>query len=135
MATLLDSAIYSEDTLFRDLRNILVLGELGKEAQNKMRTSNMNNYFAYWKLNFFKLTQFAIIKRLMRDITYLAISYRKRVHNYLGISEGSILNVLLLDVFVILINYLRLRDGFLAEVGGPNKCWRTKSCWLYWVCK
>jgi len=35
----------------------------------------------------------------MPDITFLAISYRKMVHNYLGISEGIILNVLISDRF------------------------------------
>jgi len=43
----------------------------------------------------------------MRDVTYLAIGYRKRVHNYLGISEGSILNVLLSDGFGVLTFWSR----------------------------
>lgn len=61
------------------------------------------------KIDLLKLKQFAIVKRLMLDFIYLAISYRRRVHDCLGISESSILNVLLSDGFGILIKYLHLR--------------------------
>ena len=58
--------------------------------------------FHLLKIDFIKLKQFAVIKRCLHDVTYRAISYRKRVHNYLRISEGSILNVLFSDGFGIL---------------------------------
>jgi hypothetical protein len=43
------------------------------------------------------------IAKLMRDTVGLAITFRRGVHNYLGTSEGSILNIHWLDSFVILI--------------------------------
>jgi hypothetical protein len=62
--------------------------------------------FRLLKIDFVKRKQIAVIKRFLRDITYRAISYRKRVHNYLRISEGSILNVLLSEGFGILIIFV-----------------------------
>jgi hypothetical protein len=39
----------------------------------------------------------------MHDTAYLAITYCKRIHNYLGTSKGSIFNVHLSDGFGVLI--------------------------------
>ena len=33
------------------------------------------------------------IAKLMHDTAYLSITYRERVHSYVGTNEGSILNV------------------------------------------
>ena len=41
--------------------------------------------------------------KLMHDTAYLAITYLKRVHNYLSTSESSILNVNRSEAFGILI--------------------------------
>jgi len=43
------------------------------------------------------------MSKLMHDTAYLAVIYWKRVHNYLGTSEGSILDVHRSDGFGILI--------------------------------
>jgi hypothetical protein len=72
------------------------------------------------------------IAKFMRDTAYLAITYWKRVNNYLGTSEGSILNVHRSDGFGIWFNYLDLGEGFFAEVGWSKKCCQTKSYLSYW---
>jgi len=41
--------------------------------------------------------------KLMHDTAYLAVTYCKRVHNYLGTSEGNIFDVHRSDGFGILI--------------------------------
>jgi len=43
------------------------------------------------------------IAKLMHDTVGLVITFRRRAHNYLGTSEGSILNNHWLGSFVILI--------------------------------
>jgi len=44
------------------------------------------------------------IAKLMYETAYLAITYYKRVHNYLGTSEDNIVNVHRSDSFGILIS-------------------------------
>jgi hypothetical protein len=74
------------------------------------------------KIDLFSLKQVSIIvvlfiilriAKLMRGVECVAITYCKRVHNYLDTSEGSISDVWLR----ILIYYLHIREGFIAQVG------------------
>jgi len=73
------------------------------------------------------------IAKLMHDTAYLVISYWKSVHDYLGTSEGNILNVHRSGGFGTL-NKLSsagrrlLRRGTLTH----RKCCQTKSYWSYW---
>jgi hypothetical protein len=43
------------------------------------------------------------IAKLMHDTAHIATAYGKRVHNYLGTSEGGILNAYRSDGFGVLI--------------------------------
>lgn len=52
----------------------------------------------------------------MHDTAYLATTYWKRIHNYLGTLEGSVLNVHRSGGFGILFDYLYLGEGFFAGV-------------------
>jgi hypothetical protein len=60
------------------------------------------------------------------EYTYVAMTYSKRVYNYLGTSEGSVLNVNPSDgfaVFMQLSSYERklLRRGWLKQKTLSNK--------------
>ena len=62
-------------------------------------------------MDLFKSEKFSVIRKLpiaksKHDTSYLEIIYWKRVHNYLGTSEGSILNVQISTASVSLIVFV-----------------------------
>jgi len=67
------------------------------------------------------------IAKLMHDIVYLAKTYLKKFLNYLGTSEGSILNFYWSDGSVPWYNNLFLGEGVFEEVGWSKNFCPTKS--------
>ena len=66
------------------------------------------------------------IAKLMHDSANLTITYCERVHNYLHISESSILNVHQSDRLVSCFNYLHLED-FSADVNDSKNAVKRKA--------
>ena len=74
------------------------------------------------------------VAKFLHDTAYLAVACWNRIHNYLGTSEGSVLNFHRSGGFGIMIQ-LSSRGRRLLRRGrvDPKKCCQANICCSYWV--
>ena len=91
------------------------------------------------KINLFNLKQVSITENcfsltfLLRDMAaYVATADCRRVPDYLGTSQGSIVYVCRSHCFVSWVYYLHIRESFIAQAGWYKKCCQTKTYWSHW---